>query len=297
VIQGDKLVVTTPRKAKANNVAGSKPADSKAGVAVQVRFLMKACHDAMECGRHQKAADLARQAYALDAEKVQADPMVYKMHLLADWHPGAVKTCPGGHGDYPIECEESPPATPAKPMSRGCGMGCPQAGGPCDCCEECPKNGCPIKDVLMKVQEADTGYLMFGAGVYANGGLTGKIVLNERNYDITRLPTTQTLTPCLPTVDPGVVKALERLADEAEDQELTVVVEEEQEATGQSANKVWSELARLLPEKMWTEINLDRGGLRLAWQLAVGKSTYQIRYEQGNLEITILPLDEVPSPY
>jgi hypothetical protein len=53
------------------------------GVAQQVTALMKACHLALSCGAHAKAAELARQAHALDAERVAADPVVYKMHLLA----------------------------------------------------------------------------------------------------------------------------------------------------------------------------------------------------------------------
>ncbi len=45
------------------------------------------------------------------------------------------------------------------------------------------------KDVLVTVQEANTGSLMFGLGVNSDSGLTGSIVLNERNFDITRPPT------------------------------------------------------------------------------------------------------------
>jgi outer membrane protein insertion porin family len=46
-----------------------------------------------------------------------------------------------------------------------------------------------FKDLLVSVQEASTGSLMFGVGVNSDSGLTGSIVLNERNFDITRLPT------------------------------------------------------------------------------------------------------------
>ncbi len=45
------------------------------------------------------------------------------------------------------------------------------------------------KDVLVKVEEDNTGSLLFGVGVNSDAGLTGSIVLNERNFDITRLPT------------------------------------------------------------------------------------------------------------
>jgi outer membrane protein insertion porin family len=47
----------------------------------------------------------------------------------------------------------------------------------------------PVKDILVNVQEASTGSLMFGVGVNSDVGLTGSIVLNERNFDITRPPT------------------------------------------------------------------------------------------------------------
>ena len=45
------------------------------------------------------------------------------------------------------------------------------------------------KDILISVQEASTGSLMFGLGVNSDSGLTGSIVLNERNFDLFRLPT------------------------------------------------------------------------------------------------------------
>jgi outer membrane protein assembly complex protein YaeT len=45
------------------------------------------------------------------------------------------------------------------------------------------------KDLLVRVQETKTGSLMFGVGVNSDLGLNGSIVLNERNFDITRFPT------------------------------------------------------------------------------------------------------------
>ncbi len=47
----------------------------------------------------------------------------------------------------------------------------------------------PYKDILVKVQEDNTGSLLFGIGVNSSAGLTGNIVLNERNFDILRPPT------------------------------------------------------------------------------------------------------------
>jgi hypothetical protein len=53
-----------------------------AGKEEMVNGLMKACYLAFGEGRYAKAVDLARQAYAIDPARVEADPLVYKMHLL-----------------------------------------------------------------------------------------------------------------------------------------------------------------------------------------------------------------------
>lgn len=52
-----------------------------------------------------------------------------------------------------------------------------------------PDSESTVKDVLVTVQETATGSLLFGLGVNSDAGLTGSIVLNERNFDITRFPT------------------------------------------------------------------------------------------------------------
>jgi hypothetical protein len=54
------------------------------GIEEQVTGLMKACYLAIGDERFEKAVDLARQAYALDPVRVQGDPIIYKMHLLAE---------------------------------------------------------------------------------------------------------------------------------------------------------------------------------------------------------------------
>jgi outer membrane protein assembly complex protein YaeT len=46
----------------------------------------------------------------------------------------------------------------------------------------------PFKDLLVHVEETRTGSLMFGLGVNSDAGLTGSIVLNERNFDYSRVP-------------------------------------------------------------------------------------------------------------
>jgi outer membrane protein assembly factor BamA len=45
-----------------------------------------------------------------------------------------------------------------------------------------------FKDILVTVQEARTGSLTIGLGVNSDSGLTGSIVLNERNFDLLRWP-------------------------------------------------------------------------------------------------------------
>jgi outer membrane protein assembly complex protein YaeT len=44
------------------------------------------------------------------------------------------------------------------------------------------------KDILVNVRETTTGSFMLGVGVNSNAGLSGQIVLNERNFDILRFP-------------------------------------------------------------------------------------------------------------
>ena len=44
------------------------------------------------------------------------------------------------------------------------------------------------KDIDIYVHEAPTGSLTLGVGVNSDAGLTGQIILNERNFDILRPP-------------------------------------------------------------------------------------------------------------
>jgi outer membrane protein assembly complex protein YaeT len=52
-----------------------------------------------------------------------------------------------------------------------------------------PDGDNPIKNILVQVTEAPTGSFLLGVGVNSDAGISGSIVLNERNFDITRLPT------------------------------------------------------------------------------------------------------------
>jgi outer membrane protein assembly complex protein YaeT len=46
-----------------------------------------------------------------------------------------------------------------------------------------------VQDILVQVKETHTGTFQIGAGFNTDNGLVGSIVLNERNFDITRFPT------------------------------------------------------------------------------------------------------------
>ena len=104
-------------------VAPSNPSEEAAegrtvepGIDVMVSELMKACHLLMSQGEQRQAAEIARQAYALDPQRVHADPLIYKMHLLA----------------------ESPTRQPS---------GSTEASEPPEC-PYCPRNGKPIREIV-----------------------------------------------------------------------------------------------------------------------------------------------------
>lgn len=46
-----------------------------------------------------------------------------------------------------------------------------------------------FQDVIVNVQEAQTGSIMFGVGVNSDSGVGGSFILDERNFDIARVPT------------------------------------------------------------------------------------------------------------
>lgn len=85
------------------------------GKAEMVRGLLKACYLAIELGRHEKAIDLARQAHAIDPARVEADPLVYKLHLLAEHG----KVLPGSGAEEPAESSAGDvPLKPHLPETR-----------------------------------------------------------------------------------------------------------------------------------------------------------------------------------
>lgn len=105
-------------------------------VEAMVGQLMKACHLLMSRGMQHEAAELARQAYALDPQHVGADPLIYKMHLLGE----QIATQPAGAS----EASEAP------------------------ACPYCPKSGKPIREVMPEKTPPASHY-EFEAGVNSGG--------------------------------------------------------------------------------------------------------------------------------
>jgi hypothetical protein len=89
-----------------NGEESAEAENTPPGVEQQINGLMKACRLLMSEGLHEQAAELARQAFALDPERVLADPLIYKMHLLAD--------TPAAHPSGGSEASE-PPSCPYCP--------------------------------------------------------------------------------------------------------------------------------------------------------------------------------------
>ena len=89
--------------------------------------------------------------------------------------PAAV--APGGTA-IPPQWQGPPPSTIAPPF--GAPDFAPQVG------PTAPP--LPYTDVIVNVQETQTGRLMFGAAVNSDAGITGQIVLDEKNFDWRRWP-------------------------------------------------------------------------------------------------------------
>ncbi len=51
------------------------------------------------------------------------------------------------------------------------------------------REGSDVQDVVIHVKETKTGSLLLGAGINSDAGFVGSIVLNEKNFDVFRIPT------------------------------------------------------------------------------------------------------------
>jgi hypothetical protein len=95
-------------KAKMAKKCPCNAACSKMGKEVMVDGLMKAAHLAMGAGYTDKARELVKQAHALDPKRVEADPLVYKMHLLPKKAGGEEHTEP--MPDHPMQHRDECPS-------------------------------------------------------------------------------------------------------------------------------------------------------------------------------------------
>jgi hypothetical protein len=100
-----------PKCEKMHQEVMKRARQKAAGVKEQVDGLMKACYFAAREGRNAKAADLARQAHALDPKRVEADPLVYKLHMLAE--KGQCEEC-----ETPRETSPACPKCPTDPVEN-----------------------------------------------------------------------------------------------------------------------------------------------------------------------------------
>jgi hypothetical protein len=234
----------------------------KIAVRIQVRALMKACRRAMERGDHDKAADLAREAFALDPQAVEGDPLVYKMHLLT------LK-------------KQQPAATTGERLPER-----PQVGEWHSAPAVCPPAPRPDSTGRSGVED---GYPRL---------MCGPAQLEE-----------MALRPELPPVDGGIAAVLDRMLPKAMPG-LTLHVDEEQppqtEATGGGAGVeltlppaphglfipeleqgVWR-LA--LPGVSCAEAVIQLGHVRLCGQFELMGATYRVRYDQGDVEMSVTPM-------
>ena len=100
-------------------------------------------------------------------------------------------------GPPPVTSPPSPPAfTPGAVVGPGSGpaplIQSPSALGQPFLTPGAPYDGTePILStpIDVRVSETQTGRFMFGAGINSDAGVTGQIVVDERNFDITRVPT------------------------------------------------------------------------------------------------------------
>lgn len=127
----------------------AEPQTQEPGVKQLVSSLMDSCHLLMNQGMQHEAAKLAQQAYAIDPQRVGADPLIYKMHLLAD----SPTTQPAGAS------EASEPAT----------------------CPYCPNSGKPIREIMPEMKpsphnyELEVGVNATGLRLFADCSLSGNV--------------------------------------------------------------------------------------------------------------------------
>jgi tetratricopeptide (TPR) repeat protein len=193
------------------------------GPAEEVARLLAACHQAINAGDYSAAAELARQARALDPASVAADALVFKTHMLSQLQKylddeeacSDLDPCiqPPFGGESPAEepCEPEAGAD-ARPLSDGPGR--------CD------------TDELKWI--AEEWYRIWSLEEQRQRAESGEEPAEPRysEPDDECLPAAQCPQP--PAVDPLIVQAMQRLLDEVESARLQEPGSEEEECEPQS---------------------------------------------------------------
>jgi hypothetical protein len=94
----EAIAIALEQGGVANPRIPEKVCPCEPGVAVMVDGLMKSCYLSLVTGRFHHAADLARQAFALDPKRVEGDPVMHKLLLLTkgrSCHADCCDDCPG----------------------------------------------------------------------------------------------------------------------------------------------------------------------------------------------------------
>jgi hypothetical protein len=287
IVKEDHIEVTIDAKVRRRLEYGPCPVSDllkEPGVEEQVTGLMKACHLALKCANHRKAVQLAREAHALDGERVAADPVVYKMHLLA--LKMNKSDCGCGHCGADCDCGDGCFGRCGACCDCGGDCGCGRCGADCDC-GDCPGcRGCCVKKVVK-------GCCKMG----------GRIVKNKACPCVR----VEMRRPSLPPVDPAIVVQLQKLIVE-EDGEVAKakpaleVVEEEPETmeTPKALAKPFrvrslqtgtvltcDDLLRCIPGETWTEYDPKTNHLRVLWRMRVGSMVYRMRYD-GDVSVDVV---------
>ena len=204
-----------------------------------------------------------REAYALDAERVAADPIVYKMHLLA-LKMGKGKCCCGK--DCPCEnCDDPDCCCHAQDSAKGC-MTLPSGHYLEHMPQYCPPTPvCPYVELPQPVLPP----------VDPNIAVELQKLFDEANAEVSKAK------PNLEVVEeesevPETPKAVAKPFRVQSSQTGTIIT--------------YDDLLRFIPGETWTEIDLKTKRVRVLWRLHVGDKVYRVRYDGGlSVDLNVMP--------
>jgi tetratricopeptide (TPR) repeat protein len=238
------------------------------GVAVQVTHLLKACRLAHEDGRTGKAMELAREAHALDPERVRADALAHRLYRQSQ------------RGVERFAEEQCEPSVPACPAARPG----PQFG-PEEQYQRAPTHGSAAPDnrgawsrlvfgTMMHVELPPVDYRVPSdlERMLHESFQSGSLRLEMEEEQ-------EAPAPPKPSLD------LE-FELEVPDLDLTIPEIETGEAGLPGDLAAWS---LGLTGLTCAEVSNRVGQWRLAAQFNVGGSVFRIRYDDGDFELSVLP--------